>query len=717
MRGVMTAPTGIELWGGLECTINRVHDRYVDQLARCGHYARPDDLERIADLGIRRLRYPALWERVAADGLARADWRWCDQVLPRARDLGLDLIVGLVHHGSGPRSTHLLDPAFVDGLTEYAAAFAARYPWIRAYTPVNEPLTTARFSALYGHWYPHRRSDRAFVAALLVQCRAIASAMAAIRRIVPDAQLVQTEDSGSTRGAHALAEQAAFEEQRRWLSLDLLMGRVSSDHPLWRYLRAAGATAASLEQFSNAPTPPDIVGLNYYVTSDRYLDDRLDRYPVASHGGNGRQRYADVEASRVEGVGVRGHRAVLEEAWNRYRRPVAITEAHLGCTREQQMRWLDAAWRGAHDARAAGADVRAVTAWALLGSWDWNSLVTQVGDYYEPGAFDVRGAQPRPTALAGLVRDLAAGRTPDHAALADSGWWACGQRGISASTPPLVIVGATGTLGRAFAHACDQRGLRFVLLSRREMDITDPASVKEAVGRLKPWAVVNAAGYVRVDEAERDRAACRRTNAVGPSILAAACRMSKIRLLTFSSDLVFDGGSRAPYLESDPVFPLNIYGRTKAEAERRVLAIDPGALIVRTSAFFGPSDNHNFVTVALNTLAGGHRFRASADEVVSPTYVPDLVDASLDLLIDGAGGVWHLANSGAVTWAELAVRAAQAAGLDASRVMACPSQDLQRTAVRPVYSVLGTERGTLLPDLDDSLARYVRERDALGTAA
>ena len=82
--------SGVELWGGIECTMNRVGDEYVDQLERCGHYARLDDLDRVAALGIRRLRYPALWERVAPRGLANADWRWCDDALGRLRHLGVE---------------------------------------------------------------------------------------------------------------------------------------------------------------------------------------------------------------------------------------------------------------------------------------------------------------------------------------------------------------------------------------------------------------------------------------------------------------------------------------------------------------------------------------------------------------------------------------------------------------------------------------------------
>src|SRR4051812_3172117 len=102
----------IEIWGGLECTINRVGDVFADQLDRCGHYGRLDDLDAIAALGIRTLRFPVLWERVAPRGLDHADWSWCDAALSRLRDLGIDPIVGLVHHGSGPQGTHLLDSGF-----------------------------------------------------------------------------------------------------------------------------------------------------------------------------------------------------------------------------------------------------------------------------------------------------------------------------------------------------------------------------------------------------------------------------------------------------------------------------------------------------------------------------------------------------------------------------------------------------------------------------
>jgi dTDP-4-dehydrorhamnose reductase len=242
------------------------------------------------------------------------------------------------------------------------------------------------------------------------------------------------------------------------------------------------------------------------------------------------------------------------------------------------------------------------------------------------------------------------------------------------------------------------------------MDITDPTSVDRVLAELHPWAVVNAAGYVRVDDAERDVDACLRVNAEGPAILAASCARQGVPLLTFSSDLVFDGSCATPYVESNPVAPLNVYGRSKVEAEVRVLKAHPSALVIRTSAFFGPWDEYNFVTIALRHLSAGQTFVAAEDSVVSPTYVPDLVHTTLDLLIDGESGLWHLANKSAIAWAQLARLAASIAGVDASRVEARPTRELGLTAPRPTYSVLGSERGMLLPSLDNAMSRYFHER-------
>jgi dTDP-4-dehydrorhamnose reductase len=241
------------------------------------------------------------------------------------------------------------------------------------------------------------------------------------------------------------------------------------------------------------------------------------------------------------------------------------------------------------------------------------------------------------------------------------------------------------------------------------MDIADPYSVDTALALQGAWAVVNAAGYVRVDDAERDAERCLRENTDGAAVLAEVCRARGVALVTFSSDLVFGGHKVEPYRESDPVAPLNAYGRSKAEAERRVLTLNPESLVVRTSAFFGPWDEYNFVTQALRSIAEHMPFAAADDTVVSPTYLPDLVDACLDLLIDGEHGIWHLANPGAVTWADFGRRAAELAGLDPTLIEGKPMESFGLPAPRPSYSALTSERASLLPPLEHALLRYMAE--------
>jgi dTDP-4-dehydrorhamnose reductase len=705
--------------------MNRVGDQFFDQLVWSGHDTRIDDLAAFASLGIRALRYPVLWERVAPHSIDDFDWRWTDERLARLRALGVRPIAGLLHHGSGPAYTSLLDPGFPDKLASFAGAVARRYPWIAEFTPVNEPLATARFSGLYGHWFPHGHSDRDYVRALINQARGVVLAIRAIRDTTPGARLVQTEDCGCTFGTDPTARQIAHERERRWLTWDLLTGRVDARHPLHAFLVGAGMTRDDETFFLEAGCPPDILGLNYYLASDRYLDHRLERYPEALRGGNGDMSYVDIDAVRGRSEGIAGHEAHLTEVWRRYGIPVALTEVHVGCTRDEQMRWLVESWDGATRARMRGIDVRAVTAWALLGSYNWDSLVTRDAGQYEPGVFDLRGTIPRSTALAPVVRSLAAGSRPHHPALAGAPWWHRPERGIytEASGPlsatavdkPILIIGATGTLGRAFDRICDVRGLASRLVGRDELDITDPMRIDDVLRRWQPWAVINAAGYVRVDEAEREPEACRRANVTGAGNLAAACRWRELPLMTFSSDLVFNGRVGRAYVEDDAPAPLNVYGATKAEAERRVLELWPRALVIRTSALFGPWDTRNFLACLFRALDADEPFMAPADSIVSPTYVPDLVHAALDLLIDGECGLWHLANQGAVSWFEFARSAAERNRSAVDLIVPVATSQIW-PAVRPAYSVLSSQRARLLRPLDEALTQYLDEERS-GSAA
>jgi dTDP-4-dehydrorhamnose reductase len=275
---------------------------------------------------------------------------------------------------------------------------------------------------------------------------------------------------------------------------------------------------------------------------------------------------------------------------------------------------------------------------------------------------------------------------------------------------PILITGGRGRLGRAFARLCRERYLAFEVTTRADLDIADAAAVNATLARIEPWLVINAAGYVAVDAAEDDAERCQRDNAIGAQTLARACARHGVDLVTFSSDLVFDGAKCAPYDEADAPAPLGVYGRSKLDAEARVLDANPGALVVRTSACFGPWDDDNFVTRVLDELAAGGEVRAAGDTTVSPTYVPDLVHACLDLAIDREHGLWHLANTGATTWAGLARAAATLAGYPADRVVAVPSTVLPWRARRPPFSALRSARGGLLPPWEHALRRYVVAR-------
>jgi dTDP-4-dehydrorhamnose reductase len=474
--------------------------------------------------------------------------------------------------------------------------------------------------------------------------------------------------------------------------------------------------------------------VNYYITSERYLDEQMRNHPRETHGGNGRDRYADVATVRTRPEGIAGAETLLRETCARYDVPVAITEAHLGCTRDEQLRWLKEIWEAAQTVRREGRNVCAVTAWSLLGAYDWDSLLTRADNHYEPGAFDISSGTPRPTAVAKMLRAFGHNERFDHPVLHARGWWRrsirletendCPTRSTAAHATPhtrrsktILITGGAGRLGRAFNWAADVRALACCPLTHRELDIADPAAVARTLEELAPWAVINCAGFSSVDGAESDQPGCMRANVDGAEILARACATRAVPFLTFSSDFVFDGQKHGPYLESDAVDPLNLYGESKAIAESRVFAAHPRALVIRCGKVFAPLEPVDFLRDDLEALARGERVILPNDTRFSATHLLDLVTAALDLLIDEENGVWHLANSGAVTHEELLVRAAELAELDTTLIKGVPAWSLRRRALQPRNRALASERGQLLPPLGEALERFVTDAQPLLDAA
>jgi dTDP-4-dehydrorhamnose reductase len=217
--------------------------------------------------------------------------------------------------------------------------------------------------------------------------------------------------------------------------------------------------------------------------------------------------------------------------------------------------------------------------------------------------------------------------------------------------------------------------------------------------------VVNAAGFGRIDKAEQAPQACFDANALAVERLVEACDARGIRLVSFSSDLVFDGRARRPYVETDAPHPLSVYGRSKVLAEQ-AMAAGADALMIRTGAVFSPEDEFNFAHQVVRALSRRQVFTAAGDLTISPTYVYDLVEHTLNLLIDGEQGIWHLANSGETTWADFARSLAAALNLDERLVHSVPAAAFGGSAPRPLYCALGSARGELMPTLDSAIAHY-----------
>ncbi|WP_419951337.1 family 1 glycosylhydrolase [Methylobacterium sp.] len=701
-----------ELWGGFECTVARIQDRFRDQIRETGHRWRMGDIDAVARLGIRTLRYPLLWETVAPHDPDARDWSWHDARLARLQRHGIVPIVGLLHHGSGPRYTSLLDPALPRLLEDYAGSVARRFPWLRDVTPVNEPLTTARFSGLYGHWYPHLRSEAVFLRMVVNQCKATLLAMRAIRRVIPDARLVQTEDIGRTFSTPALANQAAYENERRWLSLDLLCGRVDRTHPWFRRLIDHGVPLDDLALLGEGEGAPDIIGVNHYLTSERYLDGRLGAYPKDLRGGNGRQRYADAEAVRVALCnGGTGPAARLTEVWQRYRTPMAITEAHHGCSRDEQLRWLAELWNAATALRMKDIPVKAVTLWSLMGAVDWNSLLVARAGTYEPGAYDIRAPLPRATALAKAAASLARTGRFDHPVLDMPGWWRRPSRYYDkpADAPPVahterarpvLILGSDGARARGLARICEDRGLRHIGAPAASGEVS---ALAELIALHGAWAVIDATGLDIDAAARRYPGGTLLVDAGRAGRVASACTSADIPLLVFSSNRVFDGSLGRPACEADPVRPEGLYAQSVAEAERRIRSHAPRSLIVRPGLVFDAPEPASGSEQFLGALgeSGGRLPRPT--EILSLSYLPDLAHAALDLLIDGEAGPWHLANRGAVLRDSFAA--------EISRLLSSPAPPAVQGGAPTTNRALTSSRGLLMPTRISAMQRL---RDALG---
>jgi len=263
----------------------------------------------------------------------------------------------------------------------------------------------------------------------------------------------------------------------------------------------------------------------------------------------------------------------------------------------------------------------------------------------------------------------------------------------------ILLFGGNGQLGQEMTRASAARAMPLVALSRAQADVTDRAAVGAAIKRHGSSLVVNAASYTKVDLAEIEIEATRQANEVGPAIVGAACAAAGVPLIHISTDYVFDGSKPGPYVEDDPIAPINSYGRSKAAGEQAVRETVPRHLIIRTSWIYGEF-GQNFLKTMLQLAATRDELRVVADQRGCPTSTPDLAGAILTIVPrmlrdEKIRGTYHFAGSGVTTWHGFASRivAAQAPLTGRTpRVTPITTAEFPTAARRPANSELDCSR-------------------------
>jgi dTDP-4-dehydrorhamnose reductase len=277
----------------------------------------------------------------------------------------------------------------------------------------------------------------------------------------------------------------------------------------------------------------------------------------------------------------------------------------------------------------------------------------------------------------------------------------------------VLVTGAAGMLGHDVVRAADFVNHQVVGYARADLDITDPRAVRRVMEAERPDAVINCAAWTDVDGAESQEQEATEVNGVGAGIVAAEAAGVDAAVVHVSSDYVFDGESRRPYVESDQTAPISAYGRSKLAGEIEVAAAAERHVIVRSSWLFGAT-GRNFVETMLSMASDMGPLTVVRDQVGSPTYTGHLADALVRLVDGEQYGIHHIAASEQCSWYEFAVEIFRQAGVDV-RVMSITTEEYPRPAARPRYSVLGTERDypIVLPDWQEGLASYLHERAAV----
>lgn len=274
----------------------------------------------------------------------------------------------------------------------------------------------------------------------------------------------------------------------------------------------------------------------------------------------------------------------------------------------------------------------------------------------------------------------------------------------------ILVTGAGGMLGRDVILAARNAGHDVVACTRLDLDVTDEEAVGERFERDRPAVVFNCAAWTDVDGAEKEEEEATKINGAGAGIVAAAAAEIGAEIVQISSDYVFDGSKRTPYVEDDPTAPVSAYGRSKLAGELEVASANKRHFIVRTSWLYGVG-GRNFVETMLRLADDHDEVLVVHDQVGSPTYTWHLAYGLLRLIEKAAYGIHHMAAQDSCSWFEFAREIFDQAGVEC-RVLASTTEMLGRPAPRPAYSVLRSTRHNeiKLPPWRDGLAGYLAQR-------
>lgn len=259
-----------------------------------------------------------------------------------------------------------------------------------------------------------------------------------------------------------------------------------------------------------------------------------------------------------------------------------------------------------------------------------------------------------------------------------------------------LITGATGQLGLTAQNFLSNIGQDVTALDSSELDICDKERVFAVFRKARPSIVLNAAAWTHVDGAENNEVEALRVNGDGAENIALAASMTQSKLVHLSTDYVFDGSAKSPIKENSDIRPINAYGRSKADGERKVLSAYPGGtFLIRTSWMYSEYGDNFVRKIIEKSKLSSEKFSVVGDQYGQPTYALDLVK-QIFLLVNSRAecGIYHGTNAGETTWYSFARRILELTGDDPDRILYVDSQTTRQSTLRPHYSVLGHNKWT-----------------------